>query len=140
MFVAQDAGTRRLAARILWVQAATTLAISLLCLLAWGRIAALSALAGGLIGLVANALMTLFVLRPSPGAAVALGRLMIGQFLKVMVTVALLLMVARGGWAVWPALLGAYAATLLVYWFVPVLMHRPRRADDSSNRQAAPRN
>jgi hypothetical protein len=38
-----------------------------------------------------------------------------------------LLIVAQGGWANWPAMLGAYAATLVVYWFVPVLSTRARR-------------
>lgn len=127
MIVARDAGTRRLAARILIAQAATTILISGLCWLFWGRIEALSALAGGGIGLIANAMMMLIVLRAHAGAAGALGRLMLGQFAKVMVTVSLLFIVARGGWASWPALLAAFAATLFVYWFVPVLSHRTRR-------------
>lgn len=130
MIVARDAGTRRVAARILIAQAATTIVISALCWMLAGRIAALSALAGGATGLIANAMMMLVVLRAHAGAASALGRLMFGQFLKVMLTVGLLLLVARGRWASWPALLAAYAATLLVYWFVPVLMHRPRRTKD----------
>jgi len=130
MLVEQGAGTRRLAARILMVQAATTVAIAILCLVVWGRIAAFSALAGGATGLIANAMMTLIVLRAAPGAAGALGSLVMGQMLKMMVTVGVLLVVARGGWANWPALLAAYGATLFVYWFVPVLMHRTRRVRD----------
>lgn len=130
MIVARDAGTRRLAARILIVQAATTIVIAALCALIGGRISALSALAGGAIGLIANALMSLIVLRSQPGATAALGRLVIGQFVKVVITVGLLLIVARGGWVHWPSLLGAYATTLLVYWFVPAFMHRTRRARD----------
>lgn len=126
----RDATTRRIAARILVTQAVITLAIAALCALAWGRIAALSALVGGATGLTANAIMTLIVLRAAPGAAGALGSLVMGQMLKVMITVGVLLIVARGGWANWPALLAAYAATLFVYWFVPVLMHRPRRVKD----------
>lgn len=127
---ARDADMRRLAARILLVQAATTMMIAAVCVLVWGRMPALSALAGGAIGLIANAVMMLVVLRSTSGAAGALGRLMIGQMLKVMVTVALLVIVARGRWANWPALLFAYAATLFVYWFVPVLAHRTRRPRD----------
>jgi ATP synthase protein I len=130
MIGAHDAGTRRLAARILIAQAATTIVIAALCVLIGGRIAALSAVAGGGIGLIANALMSLIVLRSNPDATAALGKLVIGQFVKVMVTVGLLLIVARGGWAHWPSLLSAYAATLLVYWFVPAFMHRARRARD----------
>jgi len=128
--IARDAATQRIAARILVAQAATTIAIAALCALAWGRIAALSALAGGATGLFANAIMTLIVLRASPGAAGALGRLVIGQMVKVLFTVGALLAVAQGGWAHWPSLLLAYAATLIVYWFVPVLMHRTRRVKD----------
>jgi len=130
MIFAHDAGTRRLAARILIAQAATTILISGLCWLLWGRNEALSALAGGVIGLIANAMMTLIVLRASVGAAGALGRLLFGQMVKVLLTVSLLLIVARRGWVSWPPLLIAYAATLFVYWFVPVLMHRPRRVRD----------
>lgn len=130
MIVAHDAGTRRLAARILIAQAATTIGIAVLCVLIWDSNAALSALAGGGIGLIANALMMLMVLGSRPGAPAALGRLMIGQLLKVIVTVGLLLLVVKGGWAQWPPLLIAYAATLLVYWFVPAFMHRTRRARD----------
>ena len=129
MIDAHHAGTRRLAARLLIAQAATTIVIAALGLF-WGRIAALSALAGGAIGLIANAMMMLIVLRAPAGVTGALGRMMFGQMLKVVVTVGLLLIVVRGRWASWPPLLIAYAATLFVYWFVPVLMHRPRRARD----------
>jgi len=90
----------------------------------------MSALAGGLIGLIANVFMTLSALRPTASAAGALGRLMFGQLLKVGVTVAGLFIVARGGWANWPAVLIAYAATLVVFWFVPTWASRPRRARD----------
>ena len=128
--IGRDASARRIAARILLAQAATTIAIAVLCALAWGRIAALSALAGGATGLFANAIMTVLVLNAASNAAGALGRLVMGQAVKVMVTVGVLLIVARGGWANWPALLVAYAATLFVYWFVPVLMHRTRRVKD----------
>jgi len=130
MITAGDGGIRRIAMRILMAQAATTILIAAVCALAWGRTHAMSALAGGLIGLIANAFMTLSALRPTASAAGALGRLMFGQLVKVMVTVGLLAIVARGGWANWPALLAAYAATLLMFWFVPTWMHRPRRARD----------
>jgi F0F1-type ATP synthase assembly protein I len=130
MLLARDAGIRRLAGEILLVQAATTIAIAAVCALFWGRIVALSALAGGTTGLIANAVMMGMVLGAKPGAATALGRLMFGQMLKVMITVSLLFIVVRTGKASWPALLVAYAATLFVYWLVPVLRHRTRRARD----------
>ena len=130
MMFARDAGMRRLAAEILMTQAATTIAITALCALVWGRIAALSALAGGAIGLLANAAMMLIVLRTNAGATAAVGRLMSGQLVKVVITVGLLLVVVQSYQASWPALLGAYAATLFVYWLVPVLRHRTRRVKD----------
>jgi F0F1-type ATP synthase assembly protein I len=127
MNIARDAETRRIAARILMGQAAVTVFIAVLCLALWGKTQGLSALAGGLIGLIANAYMTLSALRPSASAAGALGRLMVGQLVKVALTVSLMVIVARGGWASWPALIFAYAATLVVYWFVPVMLMRTRR-------------
>lgn len=125
--IARDAETRRIAARILTIQAATTILIAALCLALWGRTQALSALAGGGIGLVANAYMTLTMLRSSASAAGALGRLMFAQLVKVAVTIGLMLVVAQGRWASWPALICAYMATLVVFWFVPAMHMRTRR-------------
>lgn len=130
MMIARDAEIRRIAARILVAQAASTIVIAAVCFAFWGKLHGVSALVGGLIGLTANAWMTLMTLRAVPSATGALGRLMFGQVVKVMLTVGLLLVVARGGWANWPALLIAYAATLVVFWFVPVLSTRARRAKD----------
>lgn len=128
--IVRDAETRRIAARILITQAVMTILVAVLCLVIWGRTHALSALAGGLIGLVANAYMTLTSLRSSANAAGALGRLLVGQFVKVALTVGLMLVVAQGRWANWPALIFAYMATLVVFWFVPTLHMRARRTRD----------
>jgi F0F1-type ATP synthase assembly protein I len=125
--IARDAATQRIAVRILTGQAASTLLIATLCLVLWGRAHALSALAGGTIGLIANAWMTLNALRPTASAAGALGRLMFGQLVKMVLTVVLLLAVAKASWARWPPIVFAYAATLMVYWLVPVLSMRTRR-------------
>lgn len=125
---ARDPATRRLAVRILGAQAATTIVIAALCLVIAGRIQALSALAGGGIGLVANAYMSFSALRPISGAAGALGRLIFAQLVKVALTVGGMLIVAQGRWASWPVLVLAYAATLFVFWLVPVLTMRTRRA------------
>ena len=130
MIIARDGGIRRTAARILMAQAATTILIAAVCALVWGRTHAMSALAGGLIGLIANVFMTLSALRPTASAAGALGRLLFGQLVKIAVTIGALLVVARGGWANWPALLIAYAATLVMFWFVPTWDLRPRRPRD----------
>ena len=128
--IARDAETRRIAARILMIQAAMTVVIAVLCLVIWGSTQALSALAGGLIGLLANAYMTLTALRSSANAAGALGRLLVGQFVKVALTIGLMLVVAQGRWASWPALIFAYMATLVVFWFVPTLHMRARRTKE----------
>ncbi len=130
MMIARDA-TRRTAARILVAQVVVTMLIAALYLIFGSRVQALSALVGGWIGLIANAFMMLMVLRaPSRDAASALGRLMLGQMVKVMVMVGGLFIVAKGGWANWPALLIAFAATMVMNWFVPVLDTRPRRPRD----------
>ena len=126
--LARDPATRRLAARILGAQAATTIVIAALCFAFAGKTQGLSALAGGGIGLVANAYMSFSALRPISGAAGALGRLIFAQFVKVALTVGGMLIVAQGKWASWPAVLLAYAATLFVFLFVPVLQMRTRRA------------
>lgn len=130
MIIARDGGIRRIAARILVAQAALTIVVAAVCALVWGRTHAMSALVGGLIGLIANAFMTLSALRPTASAAGALGRLMFGQLVKVAVTVGLLVIVARSGWANWPALLSGYAVTLVMFWFVPTWDLRPRRPRD----------
>src|SRR5690606_42155941 len=106
--ITRDVATRRIAARILLVQAAMTIAITVLCALAWGRIAALSALVGGGTGLIANAIMTLLVLNAAPHAVSALGRLVMGQAVKFMFTVSMLFFVAICGWEHWPALPAYY--------------------------------
>jgi ATP synthase protein I len=122
-----DPGSRKLAARILLWQAAVTAVLATLCTLGWGARTGLSALAGGGIGVLANLFMTLSALRPSATAAGALGRLLVGQFMKVAVTAALFVLAARTGKVVWPAMLVAFVATLVVFWFVPVLATRMRQ-------------
>jgi len=119
MILARDPDMRRLAARILLVQMAATLVIAALCLLIWGLRHGLSALAGGSIGVIANLYMTMTALRPGRGAGQILGRLAFGQMMKIGLTVALFVIVARTGWAAWPPLVTAYIATLVVFWFVP---------------------
>jgi F0F1-type ATP synthase assembly protein I len=131
MLIVRIADTRRIAAQILLVQAATTMSIALLCLVLWSTTHALSALAGGLIGLIANAYMTFTVLRPTASTGGALGRLMLGQLVKVVATVALFVIVARTGKASWPAVIVAYVATMLVLWLVPLLASPKGRVEVS---------
>jgi F0F1-type ATP synthase assembly protein I len=130
MINTRDAEMRRIAVRILATQAAVTLVLAALYLVFGSQAQSLSALAGGLIGLIANAYMTLTVTRSPTSAAGALGRLMVGQLVKIVIAVGGLFIVAKGGWANWPALLIGFFSTLVVYWFVPVLMTRARRPKD----------
>ena len=76
---------------------------------------------GGLIGLIANLYMTLAALPPARSAGFAFGRLLVGQFVKVLLTVGMFLAVAQRKDVVWPAVIAGYVATLVVFWGVPAL-------------------
>lgn len=121
MTLASDPYTRQLAGRILLWQAGLTLVLGGLAALLAGRDGGASALAGGLIGLVANLYMTFAALWPARTAGLALGRLLTGQLVKVALTVGLFLAVAQQQGVVWPAVIAGYLATLVVFWVVPVL-------------------
>jgi ATP synthase protein I len=112
---------RRVAAWILVVQVAVTLAAAALSLAARGSRHGGSAIAGGSIGVIANLYMTLATLRRGGGAVLVLSRFLIGQFVKVGLTVAMFIIVARTGRAVWPPLIATYVATLVVFWAVPAI-------------------
>lgn len=112
---------RRVAARILMWQAGVTLALGAVCTAAFGVDVGKSSLVGGLIGVIANLFMSIAALRNARTPALALGRLFVGQLLKVLLTVAMFIAVAAQKWLNWPALLGAYVLTLVVFWAVPVL-------------------
>ena len=109
----------RLALRILQWQAGVALAAAAVAALGWGRRAGLSALAGGAIGLIANLYMTLRSLRAAKSAGDALGRVLMGQMVKVAITVGLFVAAARFPGLVWPAMLIGYIATLIAFWWVP---------------------
>lgn len=116
MILSRDPATRRLAARILLAQAASTAVLAAASLALWGGRHGLSALAGGAIGLVAQLYMTLTVLRPTRSAGGALTRLIVGQLVKVGLTAALFVLVGRTGKVAWMPLLAAYAAALMMVW------------------------
>jgi F0F1-type ATP synthase assembly protein I len=101
------------------MQTGAGVAVSLFCLLVWGRNACISALAGGFTGVIANMYMTFKALQPSGSPYGALGRLYTGQLVKIAVTVGLFVAASRLPRVVWPALLLAYLATLLMFWWVP---------------------
>jgi F0F1-type ATP synthase assembly protein I len=111
---------RRLAARILLVQVAVTVSLALLAQMAYGTEHALSALSGGGIGIVANLYMTFASLRPAAAAGQVLGRMMIGQLVKVALTVAGFLVLARTPGVKWAAAILAFIATVVVFWAVPM--------------------
>ncbi len=112
---------RRLAVRILFAQVAVTIVLAALCYGVWGVRHGASALAGGSIGFIANLYMSLTALRPGGGAGMVLGRVLLGQFVKVALTVAMFVAVARTGKAVWPPIIATYVATLVVFWAVPAM-------------------
>jgi len=121
MTVSSDPQTRRLAGRILLGQAAVTIVLGALVALWAGPKSGMSAVTGGLIGLIANLYMTVAALRPARSAGFAFGRLLVGQFVKVLLTVGMFLAVAQRKDVVWPAVIAGYVATLVVFWVIPAL-------------------
>jgi F0F1-type ATP synthase assembly protein I len=113
-----DTDTRRLAVRILVAQSVVTLGLAALVAAVVDGASGRSVLAGGLIGLIANLFMTIAALRYTQNP---LGRILIGQLGKVLLTVGMFLALAQRKDVVWPAALAGYAATLLVFWVAPVL-------------------
>ncbi len=119
MATSSDSDIRPLASRILLVQTGAGAVVALVCLLVWGRYACISALAGAGTGVVANMYMTFKALQPARTPRRALGQLYLGQLVKVALTVALFVLAAHTPHVSWPALLIAYMATLVVFWWVP---------------------
>jgi F0F1-type ATP synthase assembly protein I len=70
---------------------------------------------------VANAYMTVTALRPARSPGGALGRLLLGQVVKIALTVALFVIAFRSGRVDLPPMLAGYFATLMVFWFVPAM-------------------
>ena len=114
-----DSDIRPQGLRILLVQTGAGATVALVCLLVWGRYACLSAVAGAGTGIIANMYMTFRALQPARTPRRALGQLYLGQLVKVGLTVALFMLAARMPQVSWPALLIAYLATLVVFWWVP---------------------
>jgi len=108
-----------MAVRILTWQIGAGVVIAAVCLALGGTRAGFSALAGAAIGIIANLYMMLKALRPRRSARAALGALYIGQLVKVVVTIAMFLAIARLPGLVWPATLVAYIATLVMFWWAP---------------------
>jgi F0F1-type ATP synthase assembly protein I len=120
-----DSDLRRLAHRVLLLQAAAGLVVALVCLVVWGRDGFTSAVAGAVTGMIANLYMTFRALQPARTPQAALGRLYFGQLVKVIVTVGLFVLAFFVlPHVAWPALLVAYLATLVVSWSAPLRVIR----------------
>lgn len=110
---------RKAAFRVVLAQVVITLAVAAVAAASFGVAAGRSALWGGGIGIAASAFMVLAVFRYPEGASAAriAWGFYLGQFLKVALSIALLV-VAFGTQGVVPlAVLVAYAATFAGYWF-----------------------
>lgn len=114
---------RRAALRIVLLQGAITACVAAACGLGWGQEAAVSALRGGAIGMVATALMALAVFRHPEGAGAAriAWGFYLGQFLKVALSIALLIVAFGAPRSVPAAVLAAYVATFAGYFGAPRL-------------------
>lgn len=112
---------RRAAFRVVVAQAAITVAVGAVTAAGWGIAAAKSALWGGCIGTAASALMALAIFRYPEGAAAAriAWGFYLGQFLKVALSIALLVVAFRAEGVVPLALLVGYVATFAGYWAAP---------------------
>ena len=112
---------RRAALRVVLAQGAITLVVAAVAAVGWGLAAGKSAAWGGAIGMAATLFMVLAVFRYPDGASalrIAWG-FYLGQFLKVALSIALLV-VAFGSQGVVPlALLAGYLATFAGYWAAP---------------------
>ena len=114
---------RKAAFRVVMAQAAITLAVAAIAAVGWGAGAARSALWGGGIGIAASVFMVLAVFRYPEGASaarVAWG-FYLGQFLKVALSIGLLIVAFGAEGAVPVALLAGYGATFVGYWAAPRL-------------------
>jgi len=119
---------RRAALRVVLAQTLIALGVAVVAAIGWGAAAARSALWGGGIAVAASTLMVLAVFRHPEGASAAriAWGFYLGQFLKVALSLGLLV-VAFGARGVVPlAVLVAYAATFAGYWAAPKLP-LPRR-------------
>lgn len=125
MPTSSDSEARRLAYRVLVLQATAGLVVALLSLAVWGRYGFTSAVAGAVTGVIANLYMTFRALQPARTPQAALGRLYFGQLVKVIVTVGLFVLAfVLLPHVAWPALLVAYLATLVVSWSAPLRVIR----------------
>jgi F0F1-type ATP synthase assembly protein I len=96
-------------------------AVAVLVASIWGRYAGCSALAGAAVAWVTTLYASSRALLPERSLTAALQRVMVGELVKVLATIALFAVAARVPHTVWPALLCAYAAALVASWLAPEL-------------------
>jgi ATP synthase protein I len=103
---------------IVGLQLGMTVLAALVAALAAGSTAAWSALAGGFINVVASLYMALKLFASGPGAGPQqwLGRFLIGEALKFVITVALFVFAIVVLKAAFLPLILAYMATYVAYW------------------------
>ena len=98
------------------VQAITTLVVAALSLMAGGRPVVVSALFGAAVAWVTTLYASRRASVPEHTVGAALQRVMVGEFIKILATIALFGVAARVPHMVWPALLCGYAAALVASW------------------------
>jgi ATP synthase protein I len=111
-------GRRRAVNVVLW-QGLLGAVVAAACLAVWGPRAGASALLGAGIGIVATSLMALAMLRHGEGASAqrVAWSFFSGWVVKVVFTLALLVVAFRSPKVDAAALLFAYVATFFGYWF-----------------------
>jgi ATP synthase protein I len=99
-------------------QVVVTVVAAILCFAVWGRVAGLSALAGGGISGVASAALALIGFAPRAGSQPerVARAFYVGEGVKLAITVVLFVAVFVTLKVSFPALFGTYIATLFVYW------------------------
>jgi ATP synthase protein I len=107
---------RRLAFGVVVSQAAVSVVAALCALGFAGRVAAVSALAGGAIATAGSLVMAGLVFGGSAGAQQALNRFYLGEVVKLAVVVALFVVVLKVMRVAPLAMFAGFAATFLVYW------------------------
>ena len=99
-------------------QVVVTVVAAAICFAVWGRVSGISALAGGGISVLASAALAVIGFSSPAGASPErIARsFYVGEGVKLAVTVALFVVVFLTIKVSFPALFGAYIATLFVYW------------------------
>ena len=109
---------RRMALSVVLGQVAITVVAAILCFAVWGRVAGISAAAGGAISFLASAALAFIGFASPAGASPqrVARAFYVGEGVKLAVTVALFVVVMLTLKVSFAALFATYIATLFVYW------------------------